>query len=80
MNDRERIQIIQKKSLQLFENNKILYNNDDDYINILSNCIEDIKLNNDTIDKLYEMHNCIQKYILFNEKISTGNYKFNKII
>ena len=57
MNDRERIQVIQKKSLELFENNRILYNNDDDYINILSNCIEDIKLNkdNDTIDKLYEI-------------------------
>ena len=106
MNDRERIQLIQKKSLQLFENNKILYNNDDDYITILSDCIEDIKLNNDTemnrsfsgdsslfsrvsakkntnndishiTDKLYEMHNCIQKYILFNEKISS---EYKKII
>ena len=79
MNDRERIQVIQRKSLELFENNRILYNNDDDYINILSNCIEDIKLNkdNNTIDKLYEIHNIIQKYILFNEKI---NHKMKNLL
>ena len=71
MNNREKIQVIQRKSLLLFEENKILDNNDN-YMNILLNYIEDIKLNKDNnqniIDKLYEMHNCIQKYILFNEK------------
>ena len=65
MNNRELVQIIQKKSLLLFENNNILYNNEEDYINVISKCIDDIKLNKDNTDKLYEMHNCIQKYILF---------------
>jgi hypothetical protein len=65
MDNRERVQRIQKSSLLLSENNNILYNNEDDYINILSNCIEDIKLNKDNTDKLYEINNCIQKYILF---------------
>jgi len=81
MNDRERIQVIQRKSLLLFEDNKVLYSNDDDYITILSNCIENIKLNKDNnhnnIEQLYEMHNCIQKYILFNEKI---NYKIKNLL
>jgi hypothetical protein len=74
MNNREKIQTIQRKSLSLFEENKILYNNDNDYIINLLNYIEDIKLNKNNnneniIDKLYEMHNCIQKYILFNENL-----------
>ena len=70
MNDREKIQFIQRKSLLLFKDHKILYENDD-YITILLNFIEIMKSNKDNnqyiIDKLYEMHNCIQTYILLNE-------------